>query len=77
MRFQHPLLNRECKWADVDSHIPYTGPVDVKVKLPVALSVHVDPAGRFCPLYQRDHYRTNTTGWRKEERFFSNEIVHW
>ena len=30
------LLNRASKWADVDSHIPYTGQVDVTVKQPVA-----------------------------------------
>jgi len=141
------LLNRASLWADVDSHIPYTGQVDVKVKQPVDLSiripewvsaedtrcqvagvehvlgfdgryaqvgavkpgdvvtltfpiaertdivyvekekytltrkgndvVHIDPPGKYCPLYQRDHYRTNTTRWRKVERFASNEIIHW
>jgi len=35
------LLNRASKWADVDSHIPYTGQVDVKVKQPVALSMRI------------------------------------
>ena len=76
MRLEHPLLNRASKWADVDSHVPHTGEMDVKVKQPVALSVHIDPSGRYCLLCQRDHYRTNTTGWRKEERTFSNAIIH-
>jgi hypothetical protein len=141
------LLNRASPWADVDSHIPYTGQVDVRVKQPVDLSiripewvspretrcqvggcersldfsgryagvgrvqagdvatlsfpiaerteitfvekeqytltrkgndvVHIDPPGRYCPLYQRDHYRSDTTRWRKVERFASNQTIHW
>jgi hypothetical protein len=39
--------------------------------------VHIDPPGRYCPLYQRAHYRENATRWRKKERFVSNENVHW
>lgn len=35
------LLNRASKWADVDSHIPNTGQVDVKVKQPVVLSIRI------------------------------------
>src|SRR5262245_58934246 len=35
------LLNRASKWADLDSHIPYTGQVDVRVKEPVDLSVRL------------------------------------
>ena len=35
------LLNRGSKWADVDSHIPYTGQVDVKVKEPLDLSIRM------------------------------------
>ena len=35
------LLNRASKWADVDSHIPYTGQVDVKVKQAVDLSIRI------------------------------------
>ncbi len=35
------LLNRASQWADVDSHIPYTGQVDVKVKQPVHLSLRI------------------------------------
>ena len=141
------LLNRVSPWADVDSHIPYTGQVDVKVKQPVELSVRIpewvtpdktrcrvagvnrrlrwkgryaqvgrvkpgdvvtlsfpvreqtdvvyvekekytlirkgnevvsiDPPGKHCPLYQRQHYRANTTRWRKIERFVSKESIHW
>ena len=43
------LLNRGSKWADVDSHIPYTGQVDIKIKQPVDLSIRIPewatPAG--------------------------------
>jgi DUF1680 family protein len=35
------LLNRASPWADVDSHVPYEGRVDVKVKLPVDLSIRI------------------------------------
>ena len=35
------LLNRASSWADVDSHIPYTGRVDVKVKQPLELFVRI------------------------------------
>jgi hypothetical protein len=35
------LLNRASPWADVDSHIPYVGQVDVKVKQPAQLSIRL------------------------------------
>lgn len=28
----HLLMNRACSWADIDSHLPYRGQVDVKLK---------------------------------------------
>ena len=141
------LLNRASAWADVDSHIPYVGQVDVRVKQPLDLSIRIpewvrsgdvrvrvsggdrdvswdgryagvgavkpgdlvkmtfpieertdtvwiekerytlvrkgndvvaiDPPGRYCPLYQREHYRAGTTRWRKAERFVSEEAIHW
>ena len=141
------LLNRASPWADVDSHIPYMGQVDVKVKQPVDLSlripewvkpsevrvqvngqdrrvswagryvqvgemkpgnvatmlfpiaertdnafiekerywlvrkgndvVKIEPPGRYCPIYQREHYRVNSTRWRQMERFVSQEVIHW
>lgn len=39
--------------------------------------VVMDPPGRYCPLYQRAHYRENGTRWRKIERFVSEEQIHW
>jgi hypothetical protein len=141
------LLNRASPWADLDSHIPYVGQVDIKVKQPVVLSVRlpewvrpgdarvqvdgidrrvgfegryaqigevkpgqmatmmfpiaetresitvekaaytvvrkgsevvkIDPPGKYCPLYQRDHYRENSTRWRKVTRFVSDELITW
>ncbi len=142
------LLNRPSKWADVHSHIPYTGQVDIvvkrackelRVRIPewvtpqqvsskingkkrqlnwdkryalvgpvagkdeVTMSfpiserrretdiecqhyhlitrgnevVDIYPRGRFCPLYQRDYYRTDTTRWKKVQRFVSNESIAW
>lgn len=35
------LLNRASPWADVESHIPYTGQVDVKVKQKTTLSIRL------------------------------------
>ena len=35
------LLNRASRWADVDSHIPYTGQVDIKLKQPCTLAVRI------------------------------------
>ena len=141
------LLNRASAWADVDSHIPYTGRVDVRIKQPVDLSIRIpewvqpsqvtvqvdgvhravdwdgryavvgevkpgevatmtvpiaertdtvwvekkkytlvrkgndvvaiDPPGRYCPLYQREHYRQDSTRWRKLERFVPDRQLHW
>lgn len=141
------LLNRVSPWADVDSHIPYEGHVDVRVKQGCDLSVRIpewvppaevacqvnesrrspqwegryarfgpvqpgdvaaisfpiplrtedisvqgsyykivrkgnevvtiDPAGRYCPLYQRAHYRANSVRWRKANRFCAEKTVDW
>jgi hypothetical protein len=141
------LLNRASPWADVDSHLPYTGQVDVRVKQPVDLSVRIpewvtpdevrlrvggvdrladfdgryalvgrvapgdvatlsfpileqtdtihvqkrafrvvrkgndvvaiDPPGRYCPLYQRAHYRVAETRFRRVERFVAEEPIPW
>ncbi len=142
------LLNRPSSWADVHSHIPYEGRVDVHVKQPCKLKirlpewvdpkdaacsvdgeprdtavegryvavgpvvpaqkvqltfpigeqvknvdiekrryilsvkgndvVNIDPPGRFSPFYQRDHYRENSTRWRKTQRFVSEEgPIYW
>jgi len=146
------LLNRASKWADVDSHIPYTGQVDVKVKenlnleirIPEWVSpeevkckvgekdceisfdgryakvgavkggetavltfpiseqtrvvhiqgppsgvneyklvmrgntvVRIDPPGKYSPFYQRDHYRTAETLWKKTNRYVSDEEFGW
>ena len=141
------LLNRPSQWADVHSHIPHSGRVDVTVKEPCKLRlripewakphevecavngvsrplrwvgryalvgevrpgeqavvtfpigergvevdiekhryalilrgnevVDIDPPGNHCPLYQRHHYRTDATRWRKAERFVSEEQIVW
>ncbi|MGD8998258.1 MAG: glycoside hydrolase family 127 protein, partial [Anaerolineae bacterium] len=133
------LLNRASPWADVDSHIPYEGRVDVRMKqtcdleiripewvapeetscvvdeTPIELAfrgryaqvgrveggslvtltfpisertvettigdipytliikgndvVSIDPPGKWCPLYQRAHYRENQARWVERERF--------
>lgn len=142
------LMNRASKWADVHSHVPYTGRVDVNVKtdlkkirlripewvkpeeveasvngkpakpawegryavlgqmkaqdiislkFPISERkveldvekqtyhvtfkgnevVDVYPRGRFCPLYQRNHYRGENTRWKLASRFVSNKEIYW
>jgi hypothetical protein len=39
--------------------------------------VSIDPVGKFCPLFQRQHYRDNTPRWRQVTRFVSDERVEW
>ena len=39
--------------------------------------VSIDPPGRYCPLYQRQHYRDSTPRWRKITRFISDERIEW
>ncbi len=148
------LFNRASKWADIDSHIPYQGRVDIHMKKKLDLAVRIpgwadldrvqctvngkprdlefdgryvspgvvkkgrtvtltfpipersekilvqgppmpgqvneytvvlrgnsvvsiDPPGKNYPLYQRGHYRSGNTLWRKVERFVSNEGFDW
>jgi len=141
------LMNRASKWADIDSHIPYSGRVDIKVKQDVSLKVRIaewvrpedvkcmvngkdidiimdgryiqagnvskgdevvvtfpiyertetvivekqkytiilrgndvvaiDPPGINGPLYQRGHYRTGDTLWKKVVRFVPDEEIKW
>lgn len=143
----HLLMNRASRWADIESHIPYSGRVDIKVKTPVDLEVrlpewvkageaectvdgeekpllyrgryavvgpvsrgqtvkmtfpiwervekrtiegfdytfivkgndvvHVDPPGKYHPLYQRSHYRQGKTLYRKVTRFVADEELNW
>jgi hypothetical protein len=39
--------------------------------------VHIDPPGRYNPLYQRAHYRENQVRWRKMKRFVTQEHIEW
>ena len=39
--------------------------------------VAIDLPGRYCPLYQREHYRQQCTRWRRIQRFVSKEDIHW
>lgn len=136
------LLNRASAWADIESHLPYSGRVDIKVKEDCRLSVripewvapedcecthditfdaryavvgvvhsgetvtltfpvietthkltiqkqaytiirrgndvvHIDPPGENCPLYQREHMRTDEAPQRKVTRFVADQNVAW
>ena len=52
------LLNRASQWADVDSYLPYTGRVDVRVKEAVDLSIRlpewVKPEQATCTMNEND-----------------------
>jgi len=39
--------------------------------------VGIDPPGRHCPLYQRDHYRDGPVRWRRARRFVADVIPRW
>ena len=39
--------------------------------------VDIDPPGRYCPLYQRRHYRDGEPRLRPVTRFVSSEHVDW
>ena len=39
--------------------------------------VHISPEGINYPLYDRERYRQSEPGWRKVERFVSDESVNW
>ena len=56
------LMNRASKWADVDSYIPYTGRVDVKIKQPVDLAIRipewVEPDQASCTIDGKAHALT-------------------
>ena len=53
------LLNRASPWADVDSHIPYAGQVDVRIKQPLDLSLRIPewvaPEHVRCQVNGADH----------------------
>lgn len=141
------LLNRASPWADVDSHVPYAGRVDVRIKVPCEVAIRlpqwvspseaqcfvndtaravtwqgryadagtvkpgdrvalvfpihertdvvhiekerftlvrkgnevvaIDPPGKICPLYQREHYRQSATRWLKTQRYATDQLIRW
>jgi hypothetical protein len=39
--------------------------------------VHIDPPGKYCPLYQRDKYRENKARTKQVERFVAQQQLDW
>ena len=39
--------------------------------------VHIDPPGKYCPLYQREKYRENKVHTKKVQRFVANQQIDW
>jgi len=39
--------------------------------------VNIDPPGQYCPLYQREHYRTGPTLFKDVTRFVTDESIQW
>ena len=39
--------------------------------------ITIDPQGRYCPFYQRAHYRANSVRWRKATRFVADRTIGW
>jgi hypothetical protein len=39
--------------------------------------VHIDPPGKYSPLYQREEYRENKARTKKVERFVGEQQIAW
>jgi DUF1680 family protein len=39
--------------------------------------VHIDPPGKYCPLYQREKYRENMVYSKEVQRFVANQQIDW
>jgi hypothetical protein len=39
--------------------------------------VFIDPPGKLCPLYQRDHYRDGVTLWKQAGRYVAEQTLPW
>ena len=39
--------------------------------------VFIDPPGKLCPLYQRDHYRDDVTLWKRTTRYLDEQRLAW
>ena len=53
------------------------GKVDYTLIVKGSTVVFIDPPGRNCPLYLRDHYRENQVRWRKTQRFITDEELYY
>ena len=56
-------MNRTSPWADVDSHIPYVGQVDVKIKEPVDLSIRIPEWTKPADIRVRVNGSDRALGW--------------
>ena len=57
------LLNRASEWADVDSHIPYSGQVDVRVKQALSLAIRIPDWARPRQTAARVNGSDRTVQW--------------
>gem|GEM_PF-391162 len=53
------------------------GNVDYTLIIKGNTVVNIDPQGKSCPLYQREHYRSNTARLKKTKRFLCDKIIDW
>lgn len=53
------------------------GGIDYTLILKGDTVVSIDPPGKNCPLYQRDHYRADDTRWIKLSRFVADKPISW
>ena len=37
----------------------------------------IDPPGKYCPFYQRAHYRADSVRWKKATRFVADKLIEW
>ncbi|RKZ72813.1 MAG: hypothetical protein DRQ57_16330 [Gammaproteobacteria bacterium] len=53
------------------------GGVDYTLIIKGNTVVNIDPPGKNYPLYQREHYRSNSARLKKVKRFVSDKIIEW
>lgn len=61
-----------CTISDVGLHYKLTS--DIKYK---DAGIDISPKGKWCPLYQRDKYKSNETKYIDMQRFVYDKELRW
>ena len=74
-QFTDPLGGRQ--FAATGEHVSRDGCTDYTLIRKGNDVVHIDPPGKYGPLYQRDKYRENKVQWKTVERFVADQQIAW